>query len=198
MHEISKSGYSILTRQTYQTKPWKNGKGITHDILLLPEGSEHSGFDLRFALSPIDEKGAFSSFPGADRVITVIEGTLLELDFGDRMERLNQYQSLRFDTALAPMGDPVGGPIRVVNVMARRGAWDIVSCEVTTEPAQECGEGELLFLFVLSEGWQVETAAGPEALEPHSSVIVRGKNRINMGRDDQEGVVICARLKQIT
>ncbi len=168
----SKSGVRYLTIRDYQTKPWKNGKGMTHDIFLSPENSDHSGFDLRFALSPITEAGPFSSFPGADRIITLIEGRALELDFDGHIERLEPLQSLRFDTGLAPMGHPVGGPVRVVNVMARRGVWDIESCAVVDHATLCCGSDELLFLIALSEGWCVGAGADAQVLEPLSTVIV--------------------------
>ena len=59
---VSDSKIQYLQLKDYQTKQWKNGKGITHDILLMPEGAGHDSFDVRFALSPIVEEAQFSSF----------------------------------------------------------------------------------------------------------------------------------------
>ncbi|MDG1431051.1 MAG: HutD family protein [Paracoccaceae bacterium] len=140
-----------IKRADYQTKPWKNGKGTTHDILILPEGSDHSSFELRFALSPIVERGVFSSFIGADRAITLVKGEGLELQFDAFSKHLNLFESVGFDTGLAPIGTPVGGPVHVVNVMARRGHWDIVQSGVKSELYLECEREDLFFVFCLTQ-----------------------------------------------
>lgn len=134
----------------YQRKPWKNGRGQTLDILLLPENSAHANFDLRFALSPISEDGPFSSFPGVDRVTTMVEGTALELLFDASRRRLEKFKPCRFDAGLTPTAKLIDGPSRVINVMARRDVWDVVECDVTSGVNRYCDEGDLLFLYAVS------------------------------------------------
>ena len=172
-----------LAPQDYQTKPWKNGKGQTHDICLMPEGADHSNFDLRFALSPIVEEAKFSSFSGADRVINVIEGDALELTFDDETVRLEKYDSHRFDTGLSPVGNPLNGPIRVINVMARRGVWDIVSCEIQSELNRSCSDNDLLFIYAISGNSSVILDGKGTRLCASESLMVSGSTDVSISSD---------------
>lgn len=107
----------------YETRPWKNGQGVTDEVLLLPEGAGRDGFDLRISRAGIGARGVFSAFPGADRIITVVEGAGLTLDFGDRSVTLGPLEPFAFDTGLTPDGLPLGPGVRVFNVMAARDVW---------------------------------------------------------------------------
>ncbi|MGC1428819.1 MAG: HutD family protein [Albidovulum sp.] len=135
----------------FASKPWKNGLGTTHDVFLFPKGADHDTFDLRCALSPIDQKNLFSAFPGVERVITLVDGAGLELQFQAHLVRLSRYQPYRFDSGLAPEGQPVGGPATVINVMARKGIWDIRSCTVMSECDHSIGANELGLVFGLDD-----------------------------------------------
>ena len=195
MMENTLPGTQFLTRQDYHTKSWKNGKGQTHDIFLYPEGTGHNNFSLRFALSPIVEEGVFSSFEGADRVITLIEGDGLNLRFDEKTEELKPFQSLKFDTGLTPTGVPVGGPVRVVNVMARRGSWEILDCKPVTHLHETCRKNELIFFFVITPDWHVQTNEQEIRLEPYACAIVSGENHIQ-ANSAANGTGLYARLRQ--
>ncbi len=133
----------------FESKLWKNGLGTTYDIALFPKGADHADFDLRFALSPIVENNVFSAFPGIERVITPVEGAGLRLEFAEKEHELVLNQSLRFDSALTPMGKPRNGAIKVINVMARREKWNFLSCGVTEQDNYVLQDGEYLLLFAL-------------------------------------------------
>ena len=163
--------------EQFKAKPWKNGLGTTYDIALLPSGADHTSFDLRFALSPIVEDNEFSAFPGIERVITPIEGEALGLEFDDTQTQLSLYQPLRFDSALTPMGRPVSGPIKVINVMARRRSWKFLSCDVTEQDEHVIQNGELLFVFAL-ESCCVQSADEKVDLAKYGAVLATGAARI--------------------
>ena len=169
-----------LTQKDYQTKPWKNGKGQTQDVFLMPENADHSNFDLRFALSPIVTEAQFSSFPGADRVISVIEGNVLELAFETETVRLNKYDSHRFDTGLSPIGKPLGDPIRVVNVMARRGIWNIIRCEIASTMNVTCDDKDLLFIYAISGHSSATLDGETKHLCPTETLITSGPNKVDV------------------
>lgn len=159
----------------YDRKPWKNRRGTTHDIAMFPPGAGHDDFDLRLALSPIIEDGVFSSFPGIERVITLIEGKGLALEFPDREVLLKPEESLRFDSGLAPIGKPKGGPVKVINVMVRRRSWQIDRCEIVQGAStQVCGTDEKLFWFCLDAGWQFDTDVTTLTAGHYDSVLVTG------------------------
>ena len=174
-----------LELKDYQTKPWKNGKGQTQDIIVMPEGADHANFDLRFALSPIVEEARFSSFPEVDRVITVIEGNILELAFDNGTVSLGRFESHRFDSGLDPIGKPVGDPIRVVNVMARRGVWEIAICEIASELTLSSAEGNLLFLYAISGNSSVTVQGKETVLCPSETLIISDAAEVNVVSNGQ-------------
>ncbi|MDO6585159.1 HutD family protein [Salipiger sp. 1_MG-2023] len=63
--------------------PWKNGGGETAEILCKPEGSGFDNFDWRISTAKVGQSGPFSTFPGINRVLTVIEGGAMRLTFSD-------------------------------------------------------------------------------------------------------------------
>ena len=163
----------------FEAKPWKNGLGTTYDIALFPEGADHADFDLRFALSPIVENNVFSAFPGIERVITPVEGAGLHLEFDDKEHDLTLYQSLRFDSALTPMGKPSQGPIKVINVMARREKWNVLSCGVTTQRNYDLEGEELLFLFAF-ERCRVTSGNEEVLMAKHDAVLATGLCKVSI------------------
>lgn len=54
--------------------PWKNGGGITREIVCWPPGSGLDDFWWRASVATIDAAGPFSAFPGVDRTIMLLEG----------------------------------------------------------------------------------------------------------------------------
>ena len=54
----------VLKTSDYKMVPWKNGGGVTQDVLLLPASATHDDFDVRLSLAPISAEGPFSAFPG--------------------------------------------------------------------------------------------------------------------------------------
>ena len=66
----------IIRRSAFTTVPWKNGGGITHEVAK----AEADGRLLwRLSLAEVASEGPFSLFPGLARILTVIEGTGMDL-----------------------------------------------------------------------------------------------------------------------
>lgn len=112
--------------------PWKNGGGVTREILSWPQGSTVANFDWRVSIAHIASSGPFSAFPGVDRVITLLEGAgvMLSAEDGSAQHRL--------DHALMPFAFPGEAPIDArllgpdchdFNVMTRRA---VCSAKVTS------------------------------------------------------------------
>ncbi|AOF93949.1 HutD family protein [Sinorhizobium sp. RAC02] len=134
----------------YVAMPWKNGTGSTDEICLLPDGASRDAFALRVSRASIATTGVFSAFPGVERTITLIEGERLTLEFGDHDVELVIGHPYRFDSGLTPVGVPKGGPVRVVNVMAARDAWQLAPASVLTKGTVVQPEPQgLAFVFAL-------------------------------------------------
>jgi len=70
----------ILRAAGYRTVPWKNGGGLTREIVREPP--EPTAFDWRLSLATIDSPGPFSAFDGYRRTLVLVRGAGVELDFG--------------------------------------------------------------------------------------------------------------------
>lgn len=158
----------ILPASDYQTMPWKNGKGATDEVWLWPQGASRDDFQIRISRAPIVAEGAFSSFAGIERVITLIEGQGLALDFGASTQELAPFQPLRFDSGLAPEGRPINGPVRVLNVMARRSDWTIAQARILPETASI--RAPLIIIFAL-EAQKITTGQHHYQLAPQDSLV---------------------------
>ncbi|WAC27415.1 HutD family protein [Ancylobacter sp. SL191] len=161
----------------YTVTPWKNGGGITQDVLLLPEGASQDDFDIRVSLAPIVTEGPFSSFPGIDRHITLLTTERLELVFPAQTRSLARLQPLHFDSVQQPVSRLPDGAVRVLNVMTRRGRWNAQVMPATGDnaPLLAAPEGGLVVLHAVSGIWQVGDRLGAALVHPGETLV---------GRDD--------------
>lgn len=101
--------------------PWKNGGGVTREIAASPEGAPLDDFDWRVSLADVSADGPFSSFPGVDRTLTVVEGAGMDLMVGGEHHIVDeQYWPHDFPGDLETDGRLLGGPVVNLNVMYRR------------------------------------------------------------------------------
>ncbi|MFC2252654.1 HutD family protein [Labrys portucalensis] len=187
-----------LARTAYATLPWKNGRGETDEIYLSPQGGSRDDFEVRISSAPILEDGAFSSFPGAERVITLIEGEELELDFGQSKHRLLPFAPFRFDTGLFPVGRPVKGPVRVFNVMASRQHWHHVGQQVLAgSDSHAVPPGDLVVIFAISGSWNLDTTTrGALRLAERDTVVLRREAAALLASDgDRKARALVLRLR---
>lgn len=106
--------------------PWKNGGGITRELIRLPEGSDLDSFMLRVSVADVDIDAPFSEFPGIDRTLLILQGAglkLVEKSTGTTWETLGTCLSpVHFEGEKPLVGCLVDGSIRDFNLMVRRGA----------------------------------------------------------------------------
>ncbi|MBK9607139.1 MAG: HutD family protein [Betaproteobacteria bacterium] len=63
----------LLHPLAYRAQPWKNGGGTTTEIAVHPEGAGWDDFLWRIGIADIRQSGPFSSFPGIDRSILLLD-----------------------------------------------------------------------------------------------------------------------------
>ncbi|MDN3296767.1 HutD family protein [Streptomyces ficellus] len=80
------------------------------------------GFDWRVSLADVGADGAFSSFPGTDRILTVADGTGMHLTAGGSRLLAERYVPRAFPGDVPTHGRLLAGPVVNLNVMHRRGA----------------------------------------------------------------------------
>jgi environmental stress-induced protein Ves len=144
-------------RSTLPAQPWKNGGGVTREVLCLPQGSGLEQFDWRVSIAHIARSGPFSAYPGIDRVIALLEGG------GVYLRSADGAIDHRLDTPLEPFAfrgeaevqaELLGADCHDFNVMTRRAA-----CSARVQVLREasllphCRQGLLL---VAQGAWTVQ------------------------------------------
>jgi environmental stress-induced protein Ves len=112
-----------LTSADVVEQPWKNGRGVTHELAIWPPGAslEHLDFDWRISRSAVEESGPFSKFAGFDRVLVVTRGAGLTLTHGDEAPRtrLRAHEPYRFSGAWPTRCELSTGAVEDLNVIFR-------------------------------------------------------------------------------
>lgn len=180
----------VYRRSEHQLKPWRNGGGSTREVAAFPAGEED--FRWRLSFAEVARSGPFSSFPGIDRLITLVDGPAVALTVDGREHRLERHRPFCFsgDAATAAR---VSAPSVDFNVMVRRAEVRATASVLRLESAGEAAslessEGETL-LTVLAGA--VEVVAGADAEELEAFDVARAVGPLSVGGS---GVVQVTRL----
>ncbi|ODS54131.1 MAG: hypothetical protein ABS40_15120 [Agrobacterium sp. SCN 61-19] len=105
--------------------PWKNGLGITREVISKPASDGSGGFDWRISLATVGASGPFSVFAGIDRTIAVLQGAGMQLTVDGRQELplLTASLPFAFSGDAEVQADCLGGETLDLNVMSRRGRF---------------------------------------------------------------------------
>lgn len=123
-----KGRYRLLRAANHRRMPWKNGLGVTTEMVVEPGGATLQSFDWRLSMARIDAEGQFSSFPNIDRLLMVLEGNLhLAIEGRETIELAAESEAVKFPGELAvvatlPQRAGVSArPVTDLNLMVRRG-----------------------------------------------------------------------------
>lgn len=135
--------FRILNPDEFQTNPWKNGGGVTHEI------ARHAVGDIwqwRISIAEVGADGPFSLFPGMTRILTVIEGAGIDLLSADGVMEARLYRPVLFPGDLDLTARLVGGPVRNLNLIYDANAVE-AAVDVSLGPATlTCAAGTVGFL----------------------------------------------------
>jgi environmental stress-induced protein Ves len=123
----SKSSLHTVRLQDAAAQPWRNGGGMTRELLAWPapptQVADNAAWAVRVSVADITQDGPFSAFPGIDRGFTVLEGAGVVLRLRGADLRLTaDSDPLAFDGADAPGCRLIQGPTRDLNLMVRQSA----------------------------------------------------------------------------
>lgn len=169
----------ILRAADRAPMPWKNGGGVTREVAIWPPTAALNAFDWRISIADVAQGGPFSTFPGVDRVLTVIEGSGLELAVeGLAPIKLDAAVPFAFPGDVACAATLHQGPIRDLNLMVRRGAY-VTRVRRMDGPAIIDGAAETTFVLALEA-----SLVGGEQLAAEDVVVLdRGESlSVNAGR----------------
>lgn len=130
----------IVRRDEARVVPWRNGGGVTHEIVAVPEGAGFDDFVWRLSRAEVAADGPFSPFPGVDRTLTLTAGRGMTLDFGAGSVAIDPLSPpLAFPGEAPVTGWLTAGPVEDFNVMTRRcaAAHRVVVLDVPGPPLPE-------------------------------------------------------------
>jgi len=107
----------IIRRSSLVPVRWKNGGGITHEMIRMP--ATGNPFLWRVSIAQIDASGPFSNFTGYARKMVLLRGAGLRLSFAAGPDRhLGDIGDMtEFDGAVATQCELMNGPCTDLNLM---------------------------------------------------------------------------------
>jgi environmental stress-induced protein Ves len=72
----------VIRKTSFTAVPWKNGGGITHEVLRVPPTGD--AFRWRVSVAEIDASGPFSDFADYNRKMVLLRGAGVRLTFDGR------------------------------------------------------------------------------------------------------------------
>jgi len=165
---------TLLTPADARRVPWRNGLGLTTEILFEPLDGDR--FLWRVSVADVAAAGPFSAFPGYDRLIAVVEGAGMRLtvDGAAPVERRRMEPAFAFPGEAAVDCALLGGPIRDFNLMLDR-ATARGAVTVLAGPSAHAAEADAVLVHGLAGTLTVTARDGGEtvAVPAGYSVLVR-------------------------
>jgi environmental stress-induced protein Ves len=174
---------AVLTADQFKTQPWKNGRGVTHEVMIEPpEATVESGFIWRLSIADVTVDAPFSEFQGCDRTMVVYHGMGMILEFPmGRREQVEPFGVFRFPGEVPCTGKLIDGPVSDLNAMTlrlkARHAARIIDVDVmprailaTTLKAQ----APVVAVLAVERAVRVRVEGRDHALDPGSALITRG------------------------
>jgi len=113
----------ILRARDRVASPWKNGGGTTTEVARFPPGADLENFGWRVSIAKVERGGPFSSFPGIDRQLALLEGRLSLTIAGRTVALSADGEPIQFPGDVATEAAIHEGPVTDLNVMTRRGMF---------------------------------------------------------------------------
>jgi environmental stress-induced protein Ves len=166
--------FRIVRAADMKPQPWKNGMGVTREIARFPVDAGSDDFIWRISVAEVNSAAPFSTFPGIDRQIVLLDGDGFTMTLDGRQQHalttpLEPFAfagEAQVDVAMA------GGATRDFNLMVRRAAAS-GRVEVITRPGSHVMPPDGILVY-LARG-TADTLDGPlsagDAWQPDTSPI---------------------------
>ena len=174
----------LLRASSHRRMPWKNGLGVTTEILIDPSDATIGNFDWRLSMARIDADGPFSSFPNIDRLLVVLEGCVhLEIEGRPAIALTPDDAPIRFPGELAVSATLITAPGALprpaidLNLMVRRGSYEAEMRRVVVERVgQYRPSADIIALLCRTAGLRISSERDSHSLQCDDVVLLRGQS----------------------
>ena len=186
----------VLPPSSYRRVPWKNGLGSTLEIAT--DAAQPGGaWSWRLSFAEVPARAPFSSFPGIDRHIAVLDGAGMTLErAGQRIRVPREGAAFAFAGEESIIGEPAGTGVRDANLMLDRSRWR-GSLEIVRVASMReiCIDSELSLIHLAEPADSAECALRDESfvLPAGSTLLCSGQARIRIVR----GTLVVARIDSL-
>ena len=142
-------------------QPWKNGGGATRELAIYPPAAKLDDFHWRISIAEVAVSGAFSIFPDVDRIIMLLDGKGLHLDWGDNKSHLltTPFAPYRFRGEQPLYATVVDGVSLDLNLMLRRDLFD-GDIHIWRDIGTMTNTADLVLLLCARGAWRFDSAHG--------------------------------------
>jgi environmental stress-induced protein Ves len=174
-----------LPCESYTSMPWRNGAGTTREIVREPMHAE--GFAWRLSLATVAASGPFSSYPGYQRAVALIEGRGFRLDIKDVGTQVlaARGEHVLFSGAAEARCELLGGACTDLSLMVREpgGISAVTRLHIGADQTLPTHAGALQVLFVLHGAIECRAPAAlpepglatrPYRLNTNDTLLIRG------------------------
>ncbi len=161
----------LIPANEYRRERWRNGLGWTREIVkecgcgVSGQSAQRGacsceGFAYRLSIAEIDNDCAFSTFPGCDRVLMLLSGNGIELDFDDGTHEVvaPPHGRIAFVGERGVQCRLLDGPTTDFNAMVRR---DRCTMQVYHRPLV----GSMVFFAEADALWAIHLIGGHAKLK---------------------------------
>lgn len=147
---------------------WKNGGGITREIAARRDAQ---GLLWRLSMADVAGDGAFSSFEGLTRVLTVTQGSGMILHGPEGPLRADFAAPVVFDGGAAIRAELTSGAVRDFNLMFDTARVEgVATCIGAGDTGAQGGAGETAVLHVITGAARL----GADRLGPGDTALAEG------------------------
>jgi len=164
----------LIPANEYRRERWRNGLGWTREIARNPVDS--SDWDWRLSIAEVDSDCAFSAFPGCDRVLMLLSGNGMELQFddGEASTVAPPHGSVAFGGERGLQCRLLDGPTTDFNAIVRR---DRCTLQVWRRPLVGsmvffAEAGVLWAIYLLAGRATIKSAGESAALDPGDTALL--------------------------
>ena len=173
---------TLLDPKTYQSTPWKNGKGKTQQILIEPSHANFSEdpFVYRLSIAPILENGMLSRFPGYQRILTLLKGESLKLehqlkDLGTDSHYVKKNEIYVYDGSLETEALLPDGPVQDLGMIFDPKKVSVTARFGLAGDLAQASTPHLRIALLLQSpfpGWVMPAGTQVQGLEVASKVVI--------------------------